>query len=157
MEYKTSVEAAVGKQDVVITRTFDLPVELLFRAFSDPELLGKWMHTQVQKLDAFTHGSYQLQTANQQGDILFSANGVFHQWIPGKKIVRTFEMENTPFGTQLEFLEFEKVSDTSSRLNMHVIYRSEADRDQVLHIGIGLEKGINIAHNKLEEITGKLK
>jgi uncharacterized protein YndB with AHSA1/START domain len=157
MTHKTIVESSGGQQDVRITRTFDLPVELLFRAYEDPELVEKWMHTKVLKLENRTHGSYTFETTSQQGDVLFRANGVIHQFVPGRKIVRTFEMENTPFGAQLEFLEFEKLTADTSRLNMHVIYRSEAERDQVLHIGIGLEKGINLAHNKLEEITGKLK
>ena len=50
--------------------------------------------------------------------------------VPNRKITRTFEMENTPFGVQLEFYEFEKLTDDTSKLNMHVIYESVAHRDQ---------------------------
>ena len=43
MEQKTKIHAEDGKQDLVITREFDLPVELLFRAYSEAELVEQWM------------------------------------------------------------------------------------------------------------------
>ena len=64
-------------------------------------------------------------------------------------------MENTPFAVQLEFLEFEKLTDDTSKLNMHIVFRSIAYRDQMLQMPFA--QGINIAHNRLQEITGKLK
>ena len=64
-------------------------------------------------------------------------------------------MENTPFGVQLEVLEFEKLTDDTSKLNMHVIYESVAKRDQILQLPFA--QGINWAHNRLQEIAGKLK
>ena len=85
----------------------------------------------------------------------FGANGVIHEFIPNRKITRTFEMENTPFGVQLEFLEFEKLTDDTSKLNMHVIYESVAHRDQVLQLPFA--QGINMAHNRLQDIVSKLK
>ena len=59
---------------------------------------------------------------------------MIHEFVPNQKITRTFEMENTPFGVQLEFLEFEKLTDDTSKLNMHVVYESVAHRDQVLQV-----------------------
>jgi hypothetical protein len=64
-------------------------------------------------------------------------------------------MENTPFGVQLEFYEFEKLTDATSKLNMHVIYESVGHRDQVLKIG--MQQGINMAHNRLQNVAVKLK
>jgi hypothetical protein len=63
-------------------------------------------------------------------------------------------MEHAPFGVQLEFLEFEKITDDTSRLNMHVVYKSAALRDQMLQLPFA--QGINIAHNRLEDIARKL-
>ncbi len=64
-------------------------------------------------------------------------------------------MENTPFGVQLELLEFEKLTDDTSKLNMHVVYESVALRDQVLQLPFA--QGINWAHNRLQDIVSKLK
>jgi uncharacterized protein YndB with AHSA1/START domain len=159
MERKTKVNAEDGKQDLVITREFDLPLELLFKAYEDPEIIEQWMGTKVLKLECKKHGSYHIETSDPKGNVAFRANGVIHEFIPNKKITRTFEMENMPFGVQLEVYEFEQLTDDSnsyrSKLNMHVIYESVAQRDQVLQLPF--TQGINMAHNRIQDIVSKLK
>ena len=154
MERKTKVTAEEGKQEIVITREFDLPVELLFKAHIEPGIVEQWMGTKVLKLESKKHGSYQFETTDPRGN-KYGFNGTIHEFIPNRKITRTFEMENTPFGVQLEFLEFEKITDETSKLNMHVIYKSVAQRDQVLQLPF--VQGVNMAHNRLEEVACKLK
>ena len=154
MEQKTKINAEGGKQELVITREFDLPLELLFKAHVDPEIIEQWMGTKVLKLESKKHGSYQFETTDPQGN-KHRFNGVIHEFSPNRKITRTFEMENTPFGVQLEFLEFEKLTDDSSKLNMHIVYKSVALRDQMLQLPFA--QGINMAHNRLQDIVSKLK
>ena len=154
MERKTKIDAEDGKQELVITREFDLPVELLFRAYAEPEIVEQWMGTKVLKLESRKHGSYQFETTDPRGG-KHRFNGVIHEFAPNQKITRTFEMENTPFGVQLEFLEFTPLTDDTSKLHMHVVYESAARRDQVLKIGMA--QGINMAHNRLQDIVSKLK
>ena len=155
MEQKTKINAEEGKQDLVITREFDLPLELLFKAFSEPEIVEQWMGTKVLKLENKKHGSWQFETTDDKGNKVFGASGVFHEFIPNRKITRTFEMENAPFDVQLEFWEFEKLTDDTSKLNMHVVYKSVALRDQMLQLPFAA--GINMAHNRLQDIVSKLK
>jgi uncharacterized protein YndB with AHSA1/START domain len=155
MEQKTKINAEEGKQELVITREFDLPVELLFKAYVEPDIVEQWMGTKVLKLESKKHGSYQIETSDPKGNLAFRANGVIHEFVPNRKITRTFEMENTPFGVQLELLEFEQLSDDTSKLNMHVIYESVAHRDQVLKLPFA--QGINMAHNRLQDVVSKLK
>lgn len=154
MELKTKVHAEDGKQEIRITREFDLPVDLLFKAYVEPELVEQWMNTKVLKLESKRHGSYQFETTDPKGN-KHAFNGVIHEFVPNQKITRTFEMENTRFPVQLEFLEFEELSDLTSKLNMHFIYKSIADRDEILKLPF--EFGINMAHNKLQEIGNRLK
>lgn len=155
MERKTSVHAEDGKQELTITREFDLPVELLFKAYTESDILSQWMGTKVLKLENRKHGGWQFETSDPGGKVVFRANGVIHEFIPGRKITRTFEMENTPFEAQLEFLEFEKLTDDTSRLNMHIVYRSVALRDQTLKLPFTW--GINMAHNRLQTVLNKIK
>ena len=155
MEQKTKVDAEGGKQDLIITREFDLPVELLFRAYTEPGIVEQWMGTKVLKLESKKHGSYQFETSDAKGNKVFSANGVVHEFSPGKKIIRTFEMEHTPYGVQLEIYEFEQLENDTSKLTMHVIYESVAQRDEVLKLPFA--QGINWAHNRLQEVVSKLK
>ena len=115
MEQKTKISAEDGKQEIVITREFDLPLELLFKAYVEPEIIEQWMGTNVLKLESKKHGSYQFETTDPQGN-KHRFNGVIHEFSPNRKITRTFEMENTPFGVQLEFLEFEQLTDDTSNI-----------------------------------------
>lgn len=155
MEQRTKVNAEDGKQDMVITREFDLPVELLFKAYAEPEFIEQWMGTKVLKLESKKHGSYQFETSDGNGNVAFKANGVIHEFSPNKKITKTFEMEGMPFGVQLEVYEFEQLTAGTSKLHMHVIYESVAQRDQVLKLPFA--QGINMAHNRIQDIISKLK
>lgn len=154
MERKTKVNAEEGRQDLTITREFELPLELLFRAHAEPELIEQWMGTKVLKLEGKKHGSYLFETTDPKGN-KYRFTGAIHEFIPNLKITRTFEMENTPFGVQLEFTKFEKLTNDTSKVSMHIIYESAALRDQVLKIG--MTQGINMAHNRMQELMGKLK
>ena len=64
-------------------------------------------------------------------------------------------MENAPYGVQLEVYEFVPVTDGTSRLNMHVIYESAELRDQVLKLPFA--QGLNMAHDRIQDIANKLK
>jgi uncharacterized protein YndB with AHSA1/START domain len=154
MEKKTQIHAEEGKQYLVITRDFDLPVELLFKAHAEAALIEQWMGTKVLKFEGRKHGGYQFQTSDPNGNVLFGANGVFHEFIPDRKIVRTFEMENAGFDVQLDFLEFEKLTEDSSRLTILMIYKSPEHRAQQLKLPFAY--GINMAHDRLQEVVGQL-
>lgn len=154
MERKTKIDAENGKQEMVITRDFDLPLELLFRAFVEADIVEQWMGTKVLKLECKRHGSYQFETTDPKGN-KYGFSGTIHECTPNRKIIRTFEMDNTPFGVQLEFYAFERLTDDTSRLNMHVVYESVAQRDQVLQLPFA--QGINMAHNRIEELMSKSK
>jgi uncharacterized protein YndB with AHSA1/START domain len=154
MEQKTKVNAENGKQDLVITREFDLPLELLFKAYVEADIVEQWMGTKVLKLESKKHGSYQFETTDPKGN-KHGFNGTIHEFVPNRKITRTFEMEHTPFGVQLEVYEFEQLTDDTSKLTMHVIYESVAQRDQVLQLPF--TKGINMAHNRIQDILRQLK
>jgi len=155
MELKTKIDAKDGQQDLVITREFDLPLELLFKAFTEPEIVEQWMGTKILKLESKKHGGYQIETSDAKGNVAFRANGVIHELVPNQKIIRTFEMENTSFGVQLEVYEFEQLTDSTCKLNMHIIYESAAQRDQVLKLPFA--QGLNMAHNRIQEILTALK
>ena len=155
MERKTKIHAEDGKQDLLITREFDLPLELLFKAYTEAELVEQWMGTKVLKLENKKHGGWQFETSDPQGNVVFKANGVIHEFSPNQKITRTFEMENAPFAVQLEFLEFEKLTEETSKLNMQIVYKSVDLRDQMLKLPFA--QGINMAYNRLQHIFSKVK
>jgi uncharacterized protein YndB with AHSA1/START domain len=154
MEMKTKVKAEEGKQELVIEREFDLSSDVLFMAYVEPEIIEQWMGTKVLKLENKKHGSYQFETTDPKGN-KYMFNGTIHEFSPNVKIIRTFEFENTPFGVQLEVLKFEQLTGDSSRLTIHSIFESVSKRDQMLQMPF--VQGINMAHNRLQEIVRKLK
>jgi uncharacterized protein YndB with AHSA1/START domain len=154
MERKTKIHAEDGKQELTITREFELPVDLLFRAYVEPEIVEQWMGTKVLKLESRKHGGYRFETTDPMGG-KHGFNGVIHEFLPDKKITRTFEMEGTPFETWLEYLEFEPLGNDISKLSMHVVYRSVELRDQMLKLPFA--QGISMAHDRLQDVAGRLK
>lgn len=154
MERKTKIHADDGKQELTITRDFELPVELLFKAYVEPEIVEQWMGTKVLKLENKKHGGFRFETTDPRGNV-HRFNGAIHEFETGRKITRTFEMENAGFGVQLEVLEFESIDEDTSRLSIHTIFESVALRDEMLKLPF--DYGINMAHDRLQEIAGKLK
>lgn len=154
MELKTKIHAEKDKQELIITREFDLPLELLFKAYEDPEIVAQWMGTKVIKLENRTHGSWRYETA-YEGQVVFAANGVILDFIPNQKITRTFQMEQSSFPVQLEFFEFEALSDTRSMLRMQIVFKSVAFRDQLLQMPFA--QGLSMAHDRLQDTVKSLK
>lgn len=155
MERKTRVHAEEGRQELVITREFDLPLSLLFRAHAEPDLIEQWMGTKVLKLENRRHGGWAFETSDAEGNVVLRIHGTIHEFIPDRAITRTFEMENAGFGVQLEFLEFEKLTYETSKLSIHIVFRSVEVRDQLLMLPF--EYGINMAHGRLQEIAAALR
>lgn len=154
MKHKTQVHADDHRHDILISRVFDLPLDLLFKAYTVPEFVEQWMGTKVIKLENRPHGGWRFETRDPEGKVVFSANGAVHEFSPGHRIVRTFQMENSPFEPQLEFLEFEALDEGSSKLSMHIVFRSVELRDQMLKLPFAY--GLNMAHDRLQSALGNL-
>lgn len=149
MELKTKIKVEENTQELFITREFDLPLKLLFKAYEDAEIVEQWMNTKVIKLENHKHGSWRFETSHD-GQVVFSANGVILEFIPNEKITRTFEMENSPFPVQLEFLTFEEIENEKSKLTIQQIFKSVEYRNQLLKMPFA--KGLSMAHDKLQNI-----
>ncbi|WP_315058424.1 SRPBCC domain-containing protein, partial [Chryseobacterium indoltheticum] len=149
MELKTKIKAEENTQELFITREFELPLELLFKAYEDAEIVEQWMNTKVIKLENYKHGSWKFETSHD-GQVVFSANGVILEFIPNEKITRTFEMENSPFPVQLEFLTFEEIGNDKSKLTIQQIFKSIEYRNQLLKMPFA--KGLSMAHDRLQNI-----
>ncbi len=154
MELKTKVNTEEGKQDLLITRVFELPVELLFKAYVAPEIIEQWMGTKVLKLENKKYGGFLFETTDPKGN-KYRFTGTIHDFIPSQKIIRTFEFENMGLGVQLEFLEFEKLNDNTSELTIHSIYKSIEHRTKALKMPFAY--GLSMTHDKLQEIVNSLK
>ena len=73
MEAKSKIKAEDSKQELRVTREFDLPLELLFKEYVESNIIEQWMRTKVLKLENKKHGSFQFETADAQGKVAFQA------------------------------------------------------------------------------------
>lgn len=157
----TEIIAGENSQELFVIREFDAARELLFEAFINPDLLPQWMGNefsdmQVEKLDARVHGSWRFVHTDKAGN-KYGFNGVIHQFLKPICIIRTFEFEgiNGSENVQLEFINFDELPYNRSKLTIQTIYKTVSQRDFMLRRG--MDKGANMAHNRLQELLHKLK
>jgi uncharacterized protein YndB with AHSA1/START domain len=155
---KTNLIAEPGKQEIVVTRVFDAPPELVFKAFVDPDLLRQWMGPRrltmtYCELDARPGGSWRYAHADDEGNE-YGFHGVFHGVTPGESIIQTFEFEGMPGHVSLETARFEP-QDGQTKVTLHSVYQSVEDRDGMLMSG--MEGGMNEGFDRLDELLESLK
>jgi uncharacterized protein YndB with AHSA1/START domain len=160
MKRSTQIIAEPNKQELFIEREFDAPRELVFKAFSEPDLIRQWMgpkemSTVVDKLINQSHGSWRITHIDPQGNN-HAFNGVIHEVAKPERIIRTFEYEGMPARghVSLEFLTLEDITDNHCKMTIQVIYKSVLDRDG--HIQSGMERGVVDSHERLDVLLKSL-
>jgi uncharacterized protein YndB with AHSA1/START domain len=156
---QTQIIAEPSKQELFIIREFDAPRELVFRAFSEPELLMQWMgprelEMQIDKLDNRTHGSWRFVHIDPAGNE-YGFNGVIHEVAAPERMIRTFEFEGLPERghVSLEFLELEALPEERTRVTIQSIFKSVMDRDGMIQSG--MERGVKDSHERLDDLFAK--
>lgn len=155
---KSTLIAEPGKQEIIMTRVFDAPRELVFRAMTDPNHVAKWWGlrgstTIVDKMDARAGGEWRYVQRYPNGSEE-GFHGVYHDVVSPERIVYTFEYEGMPGHVLMETITFEeengktKITDTS-------VFQSLADRDGMLQSG--METGANESFDRLSELLDTLK
>jgi uncharacterized protein YndB with AHSA1/START domain len=154
---KTQIVAPPGIPQILITREFAAPRELLFRAHTDPELLVQWLGprrltTTVECLDV-QHGGTWRYTARDTDGSEYGFRGVFHGTPSPDGIVQTSEFEGVPGHVSLETLNFEERGD-KTLIRSNSVYQSVEDRDGMIESG--MESGLNEGYERLDELLAKL-
>jgi len=138
---------------VRLVREFDAPVDKVFRAHVDPELIARWLgprrlQVRIEHYDCRTGGSYRYVNYNDEFEAGFY--GSFHEVRPNELIVQTFTYEGMPDSVALERLVFEDLGAGRTRLRTTSLVDSFADRDAF--VASGMESGINEGYQKLDEL-----
>jgi len=156
---KTNLIAEPGKQEVLITREFDAPRELVFKAFTDPNLYVQWLGPRdltmrLEKFEPRAGGMWRYIHRDKQGNE-FGFHGVYHEVTAPERIIDTFEFEGLPERGHvvLETARFEALPGGRTRLTIQDVYQSVADRDGMVQSG--MERGVKDSHDRLEELMAK--
>ena len=154
---KTTITADPGVPTIVITREFEAPRDLLFRAHSDPDLLVRWLgpRDMTMAIDHFDprHGGTWRYTHRDAAGNEYGFHGVFHGTPSVDGILQTWEYEGMPGHASLEKATFEE-RDGRTTLRQVAVYQSVADRDGM--IASGMERGVNDSMDRLDELVAEM-
>ncbi|MBA3490434.1 MAG: SRPBCC family protein [Longispora sp.] len=147
-----------GRQDIVITRMFDAPRELVFRAMTDPELIPSWWgprkyKTIVDEAEIRPGGRWRFLNRDDEGNE-YAFKGVYHDIDAPGRVVWTFEFEGAPGHVSLETMTLEEV-DGKTKFVTVAVYQSVADRDAM--VASGMQEGAMETYDRLEEVVSNLK
>jgi uncharacterized protein YndB with AHSA1/START domain len=152
MANKTDIQAAPGGREVVITRTIDAPLDKVWQAYTDPELVIKWLGPRrlEGKIDDWKlepGGRWGFTHSDDQDEYKF--HGFFHSITPKKRIVRTFEFGGWPDHVSLETLNLEDM-DGKTKITTVSVFETVEDRDGMIQSG--MEGGVNEGFERLDEL-----
>jgi uncharacterized protein YndB with AHSA1/START domain len=161
MKNKTQIIAETGKQETFVSREFNAPKEVVFKAYSEKEILERWLGfegsmARFEKFEPFAGGVYRYVVALPNG---FEAwfRGVCHEHAKPNRIINTFEFEGLPEKGHavLETTTFRELPNNRTEVTIHSVFQSVADRDGMVQSG--MEKGMVESHENLEAILASLK
>ncbi|MGH3306084.1 MAG: SRPBCC family protein [Nocardioides sp.] len=149
-----TVTAPEGLPYIDTEREFNAPVDAVFRAHKDPDLLQQWMgpdgyEMKIERHDFVTQGGYRFVHRNPEGEE-YAFNGTFHTVRENDFAIQTFEFEGAPDQVSIEFLTFSDLGEGRTRLSAHAVYPSVETRDAM--VSSGMEKGMVEGYNKLEAL-----
>ena len=157
---QTTIVAEPGKQEILITREFDAPRALVFKACTDPTLIPQWwgpryLSTHVDQMDVRPGGQWRFLNRDAQGNE-YAFHGVYHEVLAPERIIDTFEFEGLPETghVTLETMKLEALPGGRTRLTVQSVFQSVADRDGALQSG--MEAGVNDTYDRLAELLKKM-
>lgn len=136
---ETGITAEPGKQEIIISREFDAPPDLVFRACTDPGLVSQWwapegITTTVEEMDAKPGGTWRVTQRDAEGNE-YAFHGVYHEVTP-ERIVDTIEYETMPGHVLLETETIEDLGGGRTKVTDHLVFQSVDDRDGMLQSGM---------------------
>ena len=157
---KTTITAEPGKQELFITREFDAPRDLVFKAHTDRELYAQWLGprdltTTFDVFEPVNGGKYRFIQTDKEGNE-FAFRGVTHEVLAPERIIGTFEFEGLPEGGHvlLETTRFESLPGNRTRITTQSVFQSVEDRDAMIQSG--MEHGVNDGYEQLDEVLEKI-
>lgn len=156
---KTTITAEPGKQELFITREFDAPRELVYKAHIDPDLYVQWLGPRgyemiLETFEPHNGGRYRYIHKDKDGNE-FGFHGVFHE-MSEELMIQTFEFEGLPERGHviLDTMRLEELPGNRTRATIQSVYQSVADRDGMIQSG--MERGVNEGYERLDEILAKM-
>ena len=154
---QAELTAPPGQPTVEIVRDFDAPVERVFRAHVDPELVTRWLGPRrlamrVETYDIRRGGSYRYVHVDEDGTE-YGFWGAVHDVQANESITQTFGFDGTPEVASLDRATFEDLGDGRTRLRVVSVVHDVASRDAFL--ASGMQDGMNQSYERLDELLAQ--
>lgn len=154
---KTEFRAEPGRQDMVVTRVYDAPRELVFQAFTDPKAVPEWwgpsyLTTTVEKMEVREGGIWRFIQHDADGNE-YAFHGVYHASLAPERLIYTFEFEGTPGHVLLQTVTFEELPGGKTKLTELAVFQTQEDRDGMLQAGA--EDGLEM-YDRFAEVLAKM-
>ena len=146
-----------GDREIAVERTFEAPRDVVFRAFTDPELIPQWWGTRdtetvVAKMDVRAGGEWRFVSRDADGGET-AFRGTFREVTPPERIAWTFEWEGMPGHVSVDITEFEDLGDRT-RVRTRTLFHLPEERDGMLEAG--MERGLQESYDRLDEVLARL-
>lgn len=149
-----------GESKVVVTRRFNAPAALVWRAYTEPALIKRWLagypgwKMPVCEMDVRVGGTYRYRWRNEEDGAEFGFTGTFKAVDPGKRIEHTERPEDSPeMGASYNIVEFIPLGD-QTELRMTMDYGSAEIREQVL--ATGMTDGMGFSYDQLDSVLAEI-
>ena len=148
----------VSDTELLLTREFDAPRELVFKAMTDPALLSRWWgprryRTVVDTMDARPGGKWRMRNIGADGGE-HAFRGEFREFVPSERVVWTFEYEPLPGHISVETMTLTE-RDGRTLLTVRDQFASKEDLDGM--VNSGMESGARESYERLDELIAELK
>jgi uncharacterized protein YndB with AHSA1/START domain len=155
---KTQIDAPAGVPFIDIEREFDAPRDLVFRAYTDPEMLVQWLGPRkykmtIERWEPRDGGKWRFIHSDDEGNA-YGFHGVFHGEQTPDGMLQTFEFEGAPGHVSLEKLVLEE-RDGKTTVRNHAVYQSIEARDAM--INSGMESGMDDGFDRLDDLLARLR
>lgn len=143
--------------EILITRVFDAPAALIFKAWTTPELVKRWWSCQEQEwlvceIDLRVGGRWRYVVRMQEGEIGF--HGEFREIDRPRRLVSTEVFEAVPSAEAINTIELVEV-DGVTTMTVRVTHQRQEHRDA--HLASGMESGMQLSLDRLEDVAAALR
>ncbi len=145
-------------EQILITREFDAPRHLVYRAWTTPELVKRWWsgghgEVTIAEIDLRVGGMWRwVMLASQGFEVGF--HGEYREIVPAERIVSTEVYEGMPEGEALNTITF---SEEDGRTSMSILVQHSCKEHRDAHINSGMESGMQKSMDLLEQVAVSLR
>src|SRR4029079_9054597 len=147
-------------RQILITREFDVPRHLVYRAWTTPELVKRWWHANrgrvtIAEIDLRVGGAWRYVSVTESG-VEVAFHGEYREIVPNERIVSTEVYEGIPDAEQHAALNTLTLTERDGRTLVTVLVEHPTREGRDAHINSGMEPGMQDALDLLEQVAVSL-